>query len=451
MPNEAALSETKLPSVQEHARAIQAKMVQDGTIKADPKAAMEAAGFPIFSKGTVTLDENTGEPIVPAVAKPDFGESGVALPEPTETTGGTKEPVEARERNEKGQFVGEKPPEAPTIQEEAGTQAAEKVAEQVADAFGDFEEFEVEDPDLNIKYPVRVPKQYVTSAKRGYPRRADYDRFRQRLGDVEPVLGPLIRDGRIKQVIPLIERALADPQYGDYVWNGYQRAQAGLPLIEQAAAQAAQMGPRAITQQQLEGQIPGQEAFVDPLVEGAVAPLRAQLEQMNSRFQSMEQQREAAERAAYQQQQQRETALREINGAHRDLSAMYPGQFNPDSGVRDPELDKAFGYAQQAGYIEHYGLRSGIIFGAQKLQEIEAERLAATASPAAAALNMNEKAVELARRQAAQAAQAAGGGAPMQAPAPTPRARPSRANQDGTLKPVDLYMREMQTFLASGA
>ncbi len=445
MANEVAQPEKRLPSVKDHAREIQAKMVQEGTIKADSKAAMEAAGFPVFSKGTVALDENTGEPVAQAVEQPDFGASGVALPEPTETTGGTNEPVETRERNEKGQFVGQAQEAQPTAQEEAGTQAAEKVAETVEDAFGEFEEFEVEDPDLNIKYPVRVPKQYLTSAKRGYPRRADYDRFRQRLGDVEPVLGPLIRDGRIKQVIPLIERALADPQYGDYVWNGYQRAQAGLPLIEQAAAQAAQMA------QQATPQIPGQEAFVDPLVEGAVAPLRAQIEQMNSRFQSIEQQREAAERATYQQQQQRETALREINGAHRDLVAMYPGQFNPDSGVRDPELDKAFGYAQQAGYIEHYGLRSGIIFGAQKLQEIEAERLAATASPAAAALNMNEKAVELARRQAAQAAQAAGGGAPMQAPAPAQRVKPSRINPDGSLKPVDQLMREMGQFLASGS
>ena len=96
--------------------------------------------------------------------------------------------------------------------------------------------------DLQRKIPIRVPKADATAIKRGYPRQAEFSRLSNRYRQANPVLVDLIESGRIGPILPLLQRALDDKAFGDYVFAGYQRAQQGLPLIEQARAEAAAAG-----------------------------------------------------------------------------------------------------------------------------------------------------------------------------------------------------------------
>ncbi len=442
--------EKKLPTVREHADALIAGMVADGKILPDADAAARAAGMPTFSKGTATLDPNTGQPVAPKVKTPEFTEgSAIAVPEDAPVGGApdlrTKEAI----------IASIAPPDAATAAappaQAAGAAAAEAAAEQaLAQAADEYEEFEFEDPDLegpegHIKYPIRVPKNYLETAKRGYGRRAAYDRAIRWLKEAEPVLREMVEDGRIRQVLPLIQAAMGNQAYGDYVTQGFQRLQQGLPLIEQARQEAAAAGAAPAPT--------GAEFDLsqdDPYFAERVRPILARQEGLQQRLDRMEAERQQAEQRQQEDYRLNTQRAMEMHAAHQDLARAYPGQCNPSLGPNDPFWVKAIALAKEAGYVDAYGIRAGIVFGGQQAHLIEQERLAATASPSAAGLRQaEERHLELARQQAAQASRAVSAGAPTPAPPPPAPQAPSTRNPDGSLKRPGDYLRESQQYIAA--
>ena len=410
--------------------------MNDHPVAPDADDARQAAAIPTFSTGTAAIGKD-GKPIVPAkqVEAPAFTEGSVAIPEGTETTGGAPAPTskEAILAAHQARVVPEVAPPAESVAgQEAGGVAAEAVAEQIADAFADMEEFEWEDPDLStddtpVKIPIRVPKQFADVVKRGYGRRGALDRALSYAKNADPVLRNLIENGQINQILPLLQRALSDQAFGEYVYQGYDRATKGLPLIEQAKIEAAaSAAPAPAADLGFED---------DPFFAERVRPLTAKLESFEQRFRREDEERQQATQRQQQVQRQNEQRALEMKYAHEDLARAYPNHVRLDLGPNDPFWKKAIDQAKQAGYVDSYGARAGIVFGGQLAMQIDSERLAATGSPTADALRAAEaQHGELARREAAAAARTVGAGAAMHAAPPPRPKKPSSWNADGTLK-----------------
>lgn len=445
----------KLPSVRDQITKVRERLVTEGKISPDARAATAAAGVPTFSEGTAPLDPNTGKPVVAAAQSetPAFTEGQVAIPEgtpvETEKPPVTKEDILAA--HQERVKAAEEKPVVPQV--EAGEKAAEAAAEAiVAD---EYEEFEWEDPDFAdsetpIKFPIRVPKQYGEIAKRGYGRRAALDRAIRYAKDAEPVLKAMIADGRIKQVLPLIQAAIDNPQYGDYVAKGFQRMQQGLPLIEQARIEAAAAGAATTTPAPAQVTDDYNLALEDPFFAERVAPILKRTDTLQARLDALETERQQL--AAQQQEQQRQNyqISSELAQAHRDLASSYPDKYNLQLQNKDPFFERAVNLAKEYGYIEAYGWRAGVVFGGQQAYALEQERLAATASPTATALaNAESKHMELARQQAAQASRAVAAGSATPAPAPQPLPKPTPRDANGNLKPPAIFLAEQQQWLAS--
>jgi hypothetical protein len=454
------------------------RLIEGGTIAPDADAAKLASGIPSFSRGTLPLDPNTRKPIGDAATEPGqptFTEGGVAVegdkgaqpvggdaPGGIAGSGKSAEELlaEHRQRIAEGTTPGAAPPQAAaataepataatTPAQQQGAAAAEAVAAQIADAWAEYDEFEFEDPDLEVKIPVRVPKQFAATAKRGYGRRAAYDREMSWLKNAE-ALKPLVLDGRLNAVLPLIERALEDPAYGEYVTEGFRRAQQGLPLRERAALEAAaagavQAGPQA------PAPIPelSEIEATDPFLAEQLRPVLSQFQTLQQRLDAQEAQRQQQEQRQREEQQRQAEIANQMIQAHRTLAQMYPDKVRLDLGAQDPFWQKASRYAGEAGYTNAWGIAAGIVFGAQKVAEMEQERVAATASPAAAALTTNEASLELARRQAAAASRTVGAGSATQAPPPVRPQPPSTKRPDGTMKSPAEFLAEQQAYLAA--
>jgi len=472
-----------MPSVREHAQKLHDAMVDRGAIAPDSSTAALAGAIPTWSKGTVALDESTGRPVGVQQELPAFTDGGVAAPseaaapdgavqapvasapipaasaEPAAPSGKTAEEILA-EHNARlaaaaaptngHAAVAETPAAA------AGATAADEAAQAVVDAWADAEEFEFEDQDLGTKIPMRVPKQFAQSVKRGYGKMAAYDRARSYLANADPALRPLIESGQLNQFLPLIQAALGDSEFGDFVVKGYQRRQQGLPLIEQARQEAAAAGATPqYAQQPYQAPVIDEAALAaaDPYLAEQMRPVLSTMQALQQRVDSYEQQRatevQRQQQTAAQQQAESTRINTEVAQAHRDLSQMFPGAVHLEQGARDPYLERAISYAREAGYVQRYGIAAGIVFGGQQIAAFEAERAQATASPAAAAMNQadNARLTELARQEAARSSQSVGGGAPAQAPPTAPPVRPSTQGADGKRKPADQYMQEMQRYL----
>lgn len=464
------MPDTKLPSVQEHAQEIMKNLRKgEEQTTTDPNAKAAADVMPSFSRGTVALDDK-GRPVTDRAELPEFSDQTVAAPADTETTGkaGEKPKAETEEKPEtkpvvkpedlpdrdaQGKFIketieggtqeGTSPETGETQQQAAGAKAADEAAQKLIDE--EYEDWEFEDPDLSrdgtiVKIPLKYPKKFATQIKRGYPRRADYDRLRTRLGEAEPTLRPLLENGSIKQILPVLEFALQNQEYGNLMWQAYERAQKGLPLIDV---------PRETRPVQQEQQIqPGQEQFIDPLLESQLNPLRTELQTLQQERATERAQREENARRQQAQTVQLQAKANRLMQAHQDLAQMYPGKFNTTLGANDPGWMQATKYANEYGYnVSFEDPRAAVIFGAQAWLQDEAERVAATASPAATALNsVNERTVEMARQEAARAASAVGG-AGTQAVSPPPKPKvPSRVNADGSLKDARTHLLEMAAY-----
>lgn len=419
-----------LAGVREHADAIIKKAVDDGRIAPDGTASDTAALTPTFSKGTAALDPNTGRPVVPKEQgqAPAFADGKVPLPQDATAPTVVAAPAAAA--------VVEAQPGTAAPVVEARADAAEAVAQAIVDEYGDFE---FDDPDLGTKFTMRAPKQFLETAKRGYGRRTTYDKAVSYLKNADPVFRAMVEDGRINKLLPLIQRALEDPAYGEYVTSGFTRAQQGLPLIEQARIEAAAAGAAAMAAPAVEESNP----FVDP----EMVTLRQRTEAIERDWQAFQAERQQQTQTQTQQREQTQRNITLMTGAHQDLAAAYPGVFSPQLGDQDPAWKAAYEYAKDAGYLNRYDLRAAIVFGGQGWRSLEAERIAATSSPAAAALaTVDARMLDTARREAAgSAATVSGGGVGQAQPVPTPP-KPGTKNPDGTMKEQALYMAEVQAW-----
>ena len=464
------MAETKapLPTVRQQADALISDLIAKNPPAANIEEARQAASIPTFSKGTAAIGSD-GNAIVPAAHAeiPEFTDGQVAVQEPTGQPSAATAPTDASPTSKEAILTahqalvdgkapkGAAPAATPAAPVEgtpaaaaAGAASAEAAAEAIADAFAEFDEFEFTDPDLEVPVPIRVPKKFSETVKRGYGRRAALDRAMNYAKNADPVLRGLIETGQIQQILPLLRRALSDPAYGEYVTQGYQRAQAGLPLIEQAKIEAAAQAAPPVP-------APGYAPEFDPLADDPffaerVRPLMQKIETLEQRYAREEQER--AQQAQRQQQIRAQNQQRdmELRAAHQDIANAYPQHARLDMGPNDPFWGKAVKFANEAGYIDAYGPRAGVVFGAQMAMQIEAERLAATGSPTADALRAAEaQHGELARREAMAASRAVGGGSATPAPRPAPPAAPNPRNPDGTLKSAAQFLRESQAHLAS--
>jgi hypothetical protein len=421
--------DSKGVSVQEHAAKVRDELIAAGKIQPDDKSHLGDKALPAFSAGTATLDAKTGKPVVKVTKPGPFADGKVAL------EGDRSADAVAGDR-------GNPDPPAPTKADAAPTPtatdlAADAAAQAMVDAFADAADFEFEDPDLNVKYPIRVPKAYLESAKRGYGRRAALDRTMSFYKNADPVVRALIEDGRMQQILPLLQRAFDDPEYGEYVYQGYEKRKKGESLLQAAAREAAAAAPPALN--------PGDEELLnDPIL----GPRFKQMQQLQERLDRFEAERvEQAQAAQRREEQQRQVATQMI-AAHHDLATAYPGRYNPGMGPSDPRWQEVVKYANDSGYAQVYGLRAGIVFAAQAIAQIEQEREAISASPTATTLQQVEaRQLALARQEAAAGASAVGTGGRGPDPGPRTYQRPERMRQDGTLKPVEEYMSEVQQAL----
>lgn len=395
--------------VNTHARELVEKMASKNGVpvgEGQLDKATAAAMMPDFSRGTVALDEDTGAPIVgqTPVALPDAGEAGGttdALAGAKAEIAGEAAPVAAVTSKERdpasGRYVSEAaadvsdaataPPAAAPEAKPTGEQAAETAAQAILDRpdpWADYEEVEIEDADLGTTYKVRAPKAEAAAVKGGYMRRADYSRKTMFLGDLKKTFEPLVGDGRLKAILPLIERAVADPEYGNFVVDAYNRRIAGQPLTpaqaaaaEAGAAVQAAAAPAAPVTQLTEAE--------DPFLAEALRPYNERLGQVTSLVERMAAQETA--RAAQEDlgRRQYEQRVAVGNQAYAALCQRYGDEFSGDQQKDSAAFMRAVNYGRDSGIFQQYGENPASIVLAY--EDLRRARQEATASPAVAAVN----------------------------------------------------------------
>lgn len=374
-----------------------------------PDAASLASMVPDFSKGTVAIDEETGKPVVAreATVAPPSGEAGGsvdALAGAMEEISGQPAPeAQPAARDDKGRFVSEAAPAGPEGQPAAvaqpeakptGAAAAEAAAEQILtepDPWAEFDEIEYADPDTEKTYKFRTLKGQGDLAKRGFMRQADYTRKTMFLADARRDLEPLIADGRLKAIQPLLRRALDDPEFGNFVVDAYNRRLAGQALTpaQAAAADAVQATqPQRPAQETIPMLTPPEDPFMAQAVEQYMAPFKDRIEQAVTaaeKFAAREDARDAAERLQQQQMTHRANVAYQ---AHQELARRFPDTFSGDINRDGTEFGRAIAYARDSGYVQSYGENPlAIVLAYEDLRNARAE---AAASPAAAVIAQTE-------------------------------------------------------------
>ena len=356
--------------------------------------AAESMFAPDFSKGTSALDDS-GKPIVAqdVVAPPEGDAAGSVdgLAEAKAEISGEPAPAApARERDPStGRFKSEAADSAeqPAAVQAQAAPSAEVAAEAAAEAIlerpdpmADYEEVEYQDPDLDKTFKVRVHKDDANAVKRGYMRQADYTRKTMGLAAVRKDLQPLIDSGQITQLLPLIQRALSDPEYGNFVVDAYQRRMQGLSLTP-AQAQAAQ-AVQAVTEQAAPPPVLSENE--DPFMAQVLAPFKERIDKavtLAERLAAEQDARVASERAAQQQSAHRANIAYQ---AHQELWRRFPDAFNGDINHDNAEFTRAINYARDSGYLQSYGENPlAVVLAYEDLRNSRAE---AAASPAAAAI-----------------------------------------------------------------
>ena len=431
------MPEIKLPPVREKLEQIRDAAIADGRIPSADGGGPQIT-MPSFSKQTVALDDN-GKPILDkngsGRAPADFAE-GEKIPPVVEGTIAAPvaiAPLAPAAQAAVAAEVGATPAVAPAAAV-AGAEAAEAAATAVVD---DYVDFDFDDPDLGQKFTLKAPKGALEIVKRGYGRRTAYDRAVNYLKNAEPVLKTMIEDGRIQRLMPFLQRAVDDAEFAQAVSDVYDRRVKGEPML-QAAVRELQAPPTPPA-----GAPPQEPAFVDPFVDPRIQTLE---ERLAATERTQQEWRDAQARTQQTQQQRQEQVQRNVSAmsaAHRTLANMYPGKFRPELGDKDPAWNNAYQYAQDAGYLTDYDLKAACVFGGQGWQQVEADRIAATMSPAATAIAATEaRLLDTATREAAAAARTVSGGAAGGSVPAVPPAKPLPTNPDGTLKPKEQFMAE---------
>jgi hypothetical protein len=447
-----------LADVNTHARELVDKMTgakpAAAELHAEPLGgAVEPQLLPDFSRGTEALDEETGKPIAgrAAVALPegDAGGTTDALAEAKAEIAGTaapkeRDPASGRFVSEAAADVSQETPAAVPEAAPAGAVAAEAAAAAILDKpdpWADYEDIEVQDPDLDKTFTIRAPKADANAVRNGYLRRADYSRKTMFLADTQKVLEPLVADGRLRNILPLIQYAIEHPEFGNFAADAYNRAIRGLPLTEaqtQAATAAAAAAPAAAAPV-----APLTEAE-DPFLAEALKPYNDKLGQVTNLVEKMareEEQRRTAETNAAREYQYR---VNVGNQGYALLTQRYGDEFSGD-----PERDKnsfmrAVNYGRASGLFDQYGESPATIVLAY--EDLRRAREEASASPAVAAV-----AAATERKVASANAAAVSTGTPASAPQVKKVPPPPATRVNGVAADPKEYIRQQMARQAAMA
>jgi hypothetical protein len=400
-------------------------------------AVENASAIPPFSRGTMPLDD-AGNVIEP---KPAIGQGkpagditdaagGDPLAEAKAELSGEAAPVKPRD-SKTGKFTTEeKPASSPAVQagtspeappsgqatapteDERAEAAAEAAAVTAPDPWGEYEELDYEDPTLERTFKVRVPKADAQLVKGGYMRHADYSRKTMSLGEARKALQPLIEDGSLSQVLPLIRMGISDPEFARFIADAAARRARGEAMMPTVAAPA--QAPVQTLAQPTE-QIPGMTEFSDPYMatelKKVVTPFEQRLNEIATMVQTQataEEQRNAAVAAERAENQRR---INIMVSAHQSLAQRFPDEFTGDINVDGKLFQQAADYARESGYAQAYPDNPlALTLAWDHYRQTRAE---AAASPAVAAVNETTTARAIA---AATAAAVPGGGGSTPAP-----------------------------------
>jgi hypothetical protein len=453
----------------------------------DAAAAQKAATLPFFSAGTAALDPNTGKPVGQPAETPVIGGETTVAPNATgaldaapagaEADAAAEAAAAGRIRDPKtGKFQPDAPakpaatkakpvaaasrtdaPAAATPEQR--TESAEQVAGAILDDWADAVDLEFEHDD-GSKYTVRAKKDQADQIRRFNRRQAMVDKASAYLGRARPTIQPLVESGQIDPIIPLLNRAVQDEEFGRFIAEAYNRRVSGLPLsIQQQQVLAAQNAPQA--QAAAPAQAPQEYTaeslgITDPYVAEQVAPLVSVIQKLQAQAQAAEQQRQGWEQQqAAQRQQQAQQAQQNAwrnqraGEAHQDLARFYPGEFTGDIGRDKSAWDQVVRYARDGNYGSMYPTdpRAALVMAGHAYMASRVD----TGSPAAAMMAQVDRATMAAAQAQAQGARTVGGSAPVaQRPGPRqPPAKPSPRQANGKLKSPEQFMAEQQQYAAA--
>ena len=461
---------SKRSPVAEHAQKLLTQAVESGQVAPDAAAAVAGATIPAFSAGTVALDPNTGRP---ASAPPPNDETAISRTAPVDPlsddadAGAAQEAAAAgraatpeRERDASGKFVGDKPaePKPPAAAPKPKTQtqraaAAEDAAQAIIDEWEDLQ-FEHDD---GSKYTVRAKKGEAKQIERFNRRQAQVDRHAAWMNKFRPVLEPLVTGGQLDAVLPVLQRAVQDQRFGEFVIQAYNRVAAGLPLEGGVPGTPAQqqVTPPPTPGAVAPAAVAAPPAISDPFIAEALAPVMPWIQgiqEQNAALQQKIAEWEGTQVAQSQRQQQEAAAAAErssqLQAAHMDLARMYPARFTGNLQRDQREWDNVIRYARDGGYVDMpgYGLRGAVVAAAHQYIADRSE----TASPAAEIINeIDRTTLRAAQQQAAGARSISGGGAAPQATARSQRLvpqKPSTRDANGRIKPARQMMEETQAY-----
>jgi len=395
-----------------------------------------AASLPNFSKSTVALDDD-GKPVVAqqtlAPASEEVHPEGARLN--ADAMANAIAEAEGRtlpERNAAGQFVkeegspdgGQAPPEpdaaeiaAQQVLKDKEQQAQTSAPQQAAVTPDDYEDVAYTDDDTGETFTVRAPKAVAARVKQGYVRRSMMHRNATFMGEARPVLEPLIQSGQLREILPLIQRAMQDPEYAQFVVEAYNRRVSGMPLTpqQQQAADVAQAAA-AVTQQETPPNLGLED---DPFMAQYLSPIERRLAEIDARTQAFETQQQQQREYEQQQRAQQQQSAQVVGMAHNELVRNYPQEWTGDVAKDDQLIRRTIKYAHDSGLIQAYGATVPTLLLAYG--QLRAERAAAVESPAALATVERDAA----RSVAADAARSVTGGAPTTTATPPRKAVPA--------------------------
>lgn len=470
MPAETTPKPGSRDAIAAHAQKLLDQGIKDGKIVADSAGALAAAAMPSFSEGTLAIDDNTGKPIIPgnAVTAPQITDGTHIDPNATgalgpEATGEEQAAAQAAAagranapRDDKGQFIGDKPKEPaaapasppPAIVPADRAAAADAAAATILDEWADHVDLSFEQDD-GTKYTVRAKKGDAPQIERFNRRQAQVDRHASWMAKYRPTLEPLISEGRLDPILPVLQRALGDKDFGDAVVEMYNRRVTGAPLFPTAAAPPAGAPPASAPPA---GAPPAAALVIpeitDPYIAETMAPVfasfQAQFAAQQARLDGWENKQTTTAR----EQQERANAERARNHqvylGHQDLARKYPTMFTGDVAKDQAALTPIFRYAREGGYTETYGARAGVLLAAEAYMQSRAE----TGSPAADMLNTIDRTMLAGAAAQAGAARSVGGGSAAIPPArrPTAPIQPSPFDASGKRKDTRTHMAELQQY-----
>lgn len=333
--------------------------------------------------------------------------------------------------------------EAPPAPAQAPTPSAAPMAAEPPAPVDEWEDFEIDDPDLGKRYKVRARKEDADLVKRGYERHSSYSRKMGYLGKYQDLLAPLITEGRFDDVANIISLGNSNAEFRNAMYEAYYRATTGKPLTfaDQQAIAAATQTPAAPADD------PNDVLAIGPLIDARLAPL---VDKVNTVYTNEQQ------RTQWQQTQAQNDAINRYNEqkTYADFGQYFPGEYTGDPNTDWQKMQAVFNYARNAKLFEREGAdKNPYLMPAVMLKaKLELDRAgarqsaaAAAAVPSSAALDaskMAEEAERMAREAAAKVASQVSPGGPAPAARKKQFEKPSVRDDKGRPKPINKFLQE---------